>query len=87
MPRINSPVEDPSLDLVVEAVQRDIVLHKRLHLGLVREEERRAQAASFRDRKSNNAAACTKLESVEEASVWMRLSGILAGPEFGHRDA
>lgn len=57
------PVEDLGLDLAVEAVQGDVVLHERLHLELVREVEWGTETASLRDCEPNDAASGTKLKS------------------------
>ncbi len=58
------PVQHQSLGPILEPIQGDVVFHERQHLGLVRDKDRRLDAALSRDRQANQTAAGPELQAV-----------------------
>lgn len=59
--RLSLPVEHQALGLAAEAIQSNVVLHQREHLYLVRDVDRRCDAAPAGDRQADEATSCSDL--------------------------
>lgn len=70
------PVEDPCLDLTVEAVQGDVVLHELLHLELVSEIEGCPEATTLGNGEADESTSGAELETAEEVSISKKSSWI-----------
>jgi len=63
------PIEDPCLDLAVEAIQGDVVLHELLHLELVSEIEGCPEATPLGNGEADEPTSGPELETADEICI------------------
>jgi hypothetical protein len=68
------PVEDPCLDLTVEAIQGDVVLHELLHLELVSEIEGCPETTPLGNGEADESTSGPELETADERGISKRSS-------------